>query len=161
MPHAAHPLRAARSRPQMSPRPVVLVLALLGAGVASAGEPPGLEIAPQVAAQYAAWNARDLDGYLAPYWHDGRFVCVTEGLVWVGWEEVHARLTRGYPDPEAAGHATLERLDVRQASDDAATSVEWWTMAFAHARLHGNTVSAWRRFSEGWRAISVCTSVNE
>ena len=60
-----------------------------------------------------------------------------------------------------AGIPLLERLQVNVVSPDTAVSVEWWTVHFRGADVHGNTSSAWKKFPEGWRAVESHTSSAE
>ena len=152
-------------------RSLFLALALLGNEIAPAWNPPAAtptvpssaegEIPALVASQYTAWNARDLEGYLRPFWHSPNLVYGVEGAIWVGWDEVRSRIMRDYPNPETMGHPVLERLEVHPVTADTVTTVEWWTMVFPHARVHGSTIDTWRHFAEGWRIVQTSTSVNQ
>ncbi len=160
-----------------------VMFALLGAGAASASAgpadaPPAAEIArtlpapaPQtdeqqiaalIAQQFAAWNARDLDGYLAPCWRSPLLIYAVDGSVWTGWDEVRARVARDYPDPAAMGKPVLERLQTNVLSPEMATTLEWWTVYFPGSKVRGFTTSAWRKVpGEGWRIVVVHTNTAE
>ena len=118
-------------------------------------------ITQEIASQYQAWNARDLDGYMAPFWRSPQLIYVVDSDVVIGWDNVCGLIHREYPPGLDAGHPILERLQVKMVNPDTAVSVEWWTVHFQNADVHGNTSSAWKKLPEGWRAIECHTSSAE
>ena len=120
--------------------------------------PDAQQIASLLAQQYAAWNARDLDGYMQAFWHSPLLVYISEETVWTGWDPVKANLERTYQNKDTMGHAVLERLQTNVISPETATTVEWWTVYLPAAKVHGFTSSPWRKFPEGWRIVEGHTS---
>ncbi|MBV8417238.1 MAG: DUF3225 domain-containing protein [Verrucomicrobia bacterium] len=118
-------------------------------------------ITQQIAKQYQSWIARDIDGYMAAFWKSPLLVYVIDSDVAIGWDNAYGMVRRDFPAGQDAGHPVLERLQVNVIGPDAAVSVEWWTVHFRGADVHGNTSSAWRKFSEGWRTIECHTSSSE
>jgi ketosteroid isomerase-like protein len=114
-----------------------------------------------IANQYQAWNARDIDGYMAAFWRSPLLIYVVDSDVLIGWDNAYGLIRREFPPGQDAGNASLERLQVNVASPDVAVSVEWWTVHFRGADVHGNTTSAWKKFPEGWRAVECHTSSAE
>src|SRR5207248_1230176 len=88
------------------------------------------QIATLLSQQYAAWDARDLEGYLAVFWRSPLLVYIVQQSIWMGWDDVHAHLEREYPDKNAMGHPVLERLQTNLVDAGTATTVEWWTAYF-------------------------------
>jgi ketosteroid isomerase-like protein len=111
--------------------------------------------------QYAAWNRHDIDAYMAAFWQSPSLIFVTEGQVCLGWQDTKAMFERNYPDRQSMGIAIPERIQVNMVSDDSATTLEWWTVRFKKANVHGISTASWRRFSEGWRIIENHTSSAE
>ena len=118
------------------------------------------QITEQIAKQYQAWSAHNIDGYMAPFWKSPLLIYVIDSDVILGWA-AYGTVRREFPDSQDAGIPALERLQVNVISADAAVSVEWWTVHFRGADVHGNTSSAWRKFPEGWRTIECHTSSSE
>ena len=116
------------------------------------------QIAALLAQQYAAWNARDLDGYMRVFWRSPLLVYITEGAVYTGWDQVRANIQRDYPDKNAMGNAVLERLQTNVISSGTALTIEWWTVYFRAAKVRGVTSSTWCKFPEGWCVIHVHTA---
>ena len=119
------------------------------------------EIADLVAQQFAAWNHRDIDGYMKAFWLSPQLIFAVEGEVWIGWDQVKANLLQEYSDPERMGNSILERLQTSIVSTETAMSVEWWSIAFRVTKVRGFTTSVWHRFPAGWRIIQGHTSVLE
>jgi hypothetical protein len=119
------------------------------------------EIADLVAQQFAAWNHRDIDGYMKPFWFSPQLIFAVEGEVWIGWDQVKANLLQQYSDTERMGNSILERLQTSIVSPETAMSVEWWSIAFRVTKVRGFTTSVWHRFPVGWRIIQGHTSVLE
>ena len=119
------------------------------------------EIANLVAQQFAAWNRRDIEGYMRVFWLSPKLIFAVEGEVWTGWDQVKANLLQEYSDPERMGNSILERLQTNIVSPETAMTVEWWSITFGVKKVRGFTTSAWHRFQVGWRIIQGHTSVLE
>jgi uncharacterized protein (TIGR02246 family) len=103
--------------------------------------------------QYAAWNRRDLDGYMVPFWQSPKLIFVSEGRVSRGWAEVKARMEQNYPDRNLMGIAIADNVQVSVLTDDTAMTIERWTVRFTRESVSGITTSSWRKFQEGWRIV--------
>jgi ketosteroid isomerase-like protein len=103
--------------------------------------------------QYTAWNRRDLDGYMVPFWQSPKLIFVSEGRVSRGWAEVKARMERNYPDRTLMGVASADSVQVSVVTDDSAMTIERWVVRFARESVKGITTSSWRKFQEGWRIV--------
>ncbi len=127
----------------------------------------------QIAAQevYAAmtrmiesWNAHNLESYLATLWHSPALVWVEDGLVLYGWQAVHERYVRGFDNPDAMGHATLDRAQVRMLDADSAIILERWTVTFKSSRhiVTGVDTCDLKRVDGLWRVtVSHSSSLDE
>jgi hypothetical protein len=111
--------------------------------------------------QYAAWNRRDLDGYLEAFWKSPNLLYELDTQVVFGWEDAKAMIERDYANRDAMGIAIPERIQVNVISADNATTVDWWTVQFKTTRVHGISTAAWKKFPEGWRMITAHASSSE
>jgi Protein of unknown function (DUF3225) len=118
-------------------------------------------ITAEIARQYQSWTARNIDGYMAPFWKSPLLVYIVDSYVMMGWDSAYGLIQRDFPVGHDAGNPALERLQINIAGPDAAVSVEWWTVHFKAVDVHGNTSSSWRKFPEGWRIIECHTSSSE
>ncbi|MBV9490334.1 MAG: DUF4440 domain-containing protein [Verrucomicrobia bacterium] len=80
------------------------------------------------------WNAHDLEGYLAVFWHSPALLWVEDGMVLNGWQALHDRFVRGFNNPEVMGRAALIRAQVRVLDDNSAVILEQWTVTFPQSR---------------------------
>lgn len=92
------------------------------------------EISAVLAAQAAAWNAGDLEAFMAYYWRspDLEFISSypekdpatgtlrTLTKTTRGWQATLDRYRRRYPTPEAMGTLTFSDLEIKTSNEDAA-----------------------------------------
>jgi ketosteroid isomerase-like protein len=111
--------------------------------------------------QYAAWNRHDIAGYLLPFWQSPSLLYVSDGQIFQGWQEVKGMMERNYPDRSTLGIAIPERIQVNIISNDAANSIDWWTIRFKTTSVHGVSTASWRKFPEGWRMTEAHASSSD
>jgi hypothetical protein len=119
------------------------------------------EIADLIRQQFAAWNRRDIDGYMKAFWASPLLIFAVESEVWVGWEQVKANLLHEYSDPDRMGKSALDRLQTNTVSSETAMTIEWWSIVFRATKVSGFTTSVWHKFPVGWRIIQGHSSVLE
>ena len=135
-------------------------------------------------AQAAAWNAADLDGYMAGYARTDSLRFASGGNLRQGWEAALAAYRTGYADAAAMGRLTFsapERVPVPGAApapsplhitplcDDSGAPPRW-ALAFGRWHLardgeepadapHGLFTLLLERRAEGWRVVHDHTSL--
>src|ERR1700739_4568601 len=60
-----------------------------------------------IANQYQAWNARDIDGYMAAFWRSPLLIYVVDSDVLIGWDNAYGLIRREFPPGQDAGNASL------------------------------------------------------
>jgi beta-aspartyl-peptidase (threonine type) len=109
--------------------------------------------------QVAAWNHRDLEGFMKGYWHSPALTFYSNGSTTAGWEETLARYRNRY---QSAGKemGTLEFTDLK-------IEVLGPAAAFVRGRFHlkmdsgpseGLFTLTFRKFADGWKIIHDHTS---
>jgi len=91
--------------------------------------PPEIEAAAIRATlerQVAAWNAGDIDGFMAGYWNSPEMTFVSGTTVTKGWAETLARYKSRYDTAEKRGRLAFSGLDVRLLGADAAVVLGRW-----------------------------------
>ena len=79
--------------------------------------------------QAAAWNAGDLEAFMAPYWHSSKLTFSSGGRVTRGWSATLANFRRRYPTREAMGRLTLVGdLEITELGKDAALVLGRWRL---------------------------------
>lgn len=81
---------------------------------------PEKEIQQVLNQQLKAWNAGDIDGFMAHYWKNDSLQFMTKNGVTQGWQPTLDRYKKGYPDRASMGKLdfqvyTIEMLSVTSA----------------------------------------------
>src|SRR5262249_35449610 len=82
-----------------------------------------------LAAQQAAWNRGDLDGYMAGYAHTSDLVFTSGGKIRRGWQETYDKYRAKYGgDRSTMGHLDFELLAVQSLGADGAIVLGRWKL---------------------------------
>ena len=122
----------------------------LGSARASADAGPELEAALQATA--AAWNAGDIDGFMAPYAPAATYMTAA-GLI--GVDAMRARyLTKYFTGAKPDQQLRFDQLDVRALGDDHALMTGRFTLAGGgKPEQTGRFSLVWMRTGAGWRIL--------
>ena len=110
------------------------------------------------------WNAHDIEGYMAHFWHSENFIYIMDGEEITGWGNLLAAYRAGYSDPSAMGTIDVQRTQIEMITPDVALMIDWWTARFpAHQSRpqHGTTSFTMRKFDDGWKAVAFHTTLME
>ena len=139
---------------------VFLTIVPVSAKQKRASEPkPVQEIRQVLDRQVAAWNHRDLEGFMKGYWHSPELTFYSGGTTVSGWEETLSRYRNRY---QSAGKemGMLEFSDLKIELLGPAA-------AFVRGRFHlkldgsesgGLFTLTFRKFTDGWKIIHDHTS---
>ncbi len=130
-----------------------MALPRLGAGA----EDPAVAITKLLAAQQAAWNARDIDGFMSYYLRSEDLTFQSGAARYRGWQTMLDRYKKNYAG-ESWGTLTFSDLEVHLLAPDAAYVLGRWSVASAGKPGQGVFTIILRRFPEGWRIIHDHTS---
>lgn len=102
-------------------------------------------ILERMSAQEAAWNAGDLDGFMAAYWRSDSLLFVGSRGPSRGWDTTLDNYRSSYPDRAAMGQLTFGVEELTFAGQDHALMLGSWRLD----RTEGlDTLSGW--FSLVW-----------
>jgi len=127
---------------------------------AAAGEQPGQGIAGRpaedvikgvLAAQAAAWNENDLDGFLAAYWQSPYARFVGGPQIVTGYDAIGAYYRSAYGAAGDLGKLTLSDLSVQLVTEDVATVVGRFRLENAAGVETGSYTLVMRRTDGRWR----------
>ena len=116
------------------------------------------EIRAVLAAQEAAWNRGEIDGFMAAYARSPETIFVSGDDVTRGWETVRDRYARKYDTRAKMGRLTYSRLTITAFCDDAAIILGSWSLERAGNHPHGKFTLFFRKLPEGWRIVLDHTS---
>jgi uncharacterized protein (TIGR02246 family) len=106
-----------------------------------------------LAAQVAAWNEGDLEGFMGGYWKDPDLRFVSGSAVLKGWKETFARYRDRYGAGTAMGRLSFEGLDVDLVSDDVATVIGRFRLVRSDGGESGAFTLVMKRFDGLWRIV--------
>ncbi len=148
-------------------RRLALPIALLVALVRCAGAAPAAargaeaEVRAVLAAQEAAWNRGDLEGFMAGYWRSDSLTFYSGGDVSHGWQMAHDRYQRRYQgEGREMGRLVVDLHEVGVLSRDAAIVKGTWRLQLKDSAPEGLFTLVLRRIpGQGWRIVHDHTSV--
>ena len=108
--------------------------------------------------QAEAWNAGDIDGYMAGYWRSEKLVFISGENVTRGWQPTLERYKKAYDSRAKMGVLTFSDVEVNVLSHDAAVVLGSWALKREKDDPHGKFTLTFRKLKEGWRIIMDHTS---
>jgi beta-aspartyl-peptidase (threonine type) len=134
-----------------------LVILALFSTVAAGDSQAVQDIQKVLADQAAAWNAKNLEGFMAYYWK-------SEGLTFQsgpnrlrGWQTMLDRYKKNYAG-DKWGVLSFSDLEVNVLAPDAAYVLGRWKLDGTAQPLGGVFTLVFRKFPEGWRIVHDHTS---
>ena len=114
-----------------------------------------------LARQVAAWNHRDLEGFMKGYWRSPELTFYSGGTTVSGWEETLARYRNRY---QSAGKemGKLEFLDLKieLLGPSAAFVRGQFHLKMDSSESSGLFTLTFRKFADGWKIIHDHTSTS-
>ena len=116
-----------------------------------------------LASQESAWNAKDLDGFMAGYWRSDDLKFLSDDDVTTGWQATYDRYHAKYvAGDNKMGKLTFTVLDVDVVSSDAAIVRGRWALVKPDGSTpHGLFTLLFRRIDGEWKIVSDHTSAAE
>ena len=112
-------------------------------------------------AQRDAWNAGDLEGYMAGYEHSDALVFTSGGNIRRGWQETHDKYAARYGgDSSTMGHLEFELHEVRPLGADGAVVLGHWYLTETPESGSGVFSVVFLRTAEGWKVVHDHTSAS-
>ena len=111
--------------------------------------------------QQDAWNAGDIDGFLARgYWNDDRVTFLSGGTWTRGYEPVMARFKKRYAEEgNEMGRLTFTDLETLVLDPQAGMVRGRWHLVYSDGSNDGGLFTLlMRQFEEGWRIVHDHTS---
>jgi ketosteroid isomerase-like protein len=112
-------------------------------------------------AQMTAWNAGDIDGYMAGYAKIDGLVFTSGGKIRRGFQQTHDAFKNKYAkDPSAMGHLVFEILSIDPVGADGAVVLGNWVLTNSPSDGRGVFSVILERRPEGWKVIHDHTSAS-
>ncbi|MEZ5428644.1 MAG: DUF4440 domain-containing protein [Pyrinomonadaceae bacterium] len=113
--------------------------------------------------QTAAWNAGDIEGFMAGYWNSPEMKFVSGDNVARGWQAALDRYKKSYDSRAKMGVLTFSDLEINILSKDAAVVLGSWALEREidgkKDNPHGKFTLIFRKFKDGgWKIVHDHTS---
>jgi beta-aspartyl-peptidase (threonine type) len=128
---------------------IIFLVAALSPGQAEKTKAELLDI---LAIQKAAWNERNIEGFMAYYWKSDRFTFQTGANRLHGWNALLERYQKSYAG-ENWGKLDFTDLEVNVLDADCAYVLGRWKLELKEAVREGVFTIIFKRLPEGWRII--------
>jgi len=104
--------------------------------------------------QEIAWNAGNLEGFMAGYWHSDslRFIG-SRGLTY-GWQQTLDNYKKSYPNKDAMGTLTFNILSVETLSRKSAFVIGKWHLKRTKDELSGHYTLLWKKVKGKWVIVA-------
>jgi uncharacterized protein (TIGR02246 family) len=102
----------------------------------------------------ALWNAHDIEHYMENFWKSDNLLIVSDGEQILGWSNLLATYQRSYPNRNAMGVLTLERVKIQSLGPDLALALSWWTIQCGGHNSYSTDTAVFRKFPDGWKVVT-------
>lgn len=111
--------------------------------------------------QAAAWNRRDLEGYMKGYWHSDDLTFYSGGSKVSGWQPTLERYRNRYQgEGREMGQLDFSELRIELLGPDSAFVRGRWRLKMQTSELGGLFTLIFRKLPEGWRITHDHTSAS-
>lgn len=121
------------------------------------------EIHRLLTTQVAAWNNKDLEGFMAGYWRSPDLTFFSGGNIAQGWQAALERYQRNYQATgKEMGHLEFQDLNIALLGERSAVVTGRWHLTMSDGKTpHGLFTLILRRFPDGWHIVHDHTSSAE
>lgn len=139
---------------------ILLTIAPASARQKRAQEPKAVqEIRQVLASQVAAWNHRDLEGFMKGYWRSPELTFYSGGTIVSGWEETLARYRNRYQSAgKEMGKLEFGEMKFELLGPGAAFVRGQFHLKMDSSESAGLFTLTFRKFADGWKIIHDHTS---
>lgn len=138
----------------------LLIIIQASAKQKSVAEPKAAQEIRQVLdRQVAAWNHRDLEGFMKGYWHSPDLTFYSGGTIVSGWEETLSRYRNRYQSAgREMGELEFSDLKIELLGPAAAFVRGHFHLKMGGSESGGLFTLTFRKFPDGWKIIHDHTS---
>jgi hypothetical protein len=103
--------------------------------------------------QEEAWNEKNIEGFMEPYWHSEELRFMGKSGVTLGWQSTLDRYKKNYT-PENMGRLRFDDLHFDVLSSEATWVDGRWMLFRDHDTLSGRFSLLWKRMDEKWQIVA-------
>ena len=139
--------------------------ALILASTAFVADPPmkpEARVRAVLAAQVAAWNKGDLDGFMTGYWDSDDLSFYSAGTITKGKKNIAERYTKRYKaEGKEMGQLAFSDIEVQMLGEDTAIVRGRWKLVLKQETPDGLYTLIMKKFPAGWKIVHDHTSASE
>lgn len=138
----------------------LLVLPVINAFAQGSDDNVSVAVRRVLDEQQSAWNRRDLDGFMAGYWHSPDLTFISGGTKTSGWQATIDRYRKKYQsEGHQMGKLEFSDLNIQTLSSDSAFVRGSWRLTMPDGKTpHGLFTLIFRNFPDGWKIVHDHTS---
>ncbi len=110
------------------------------------------EIRTVLQRQQAAWNAHDIEGFMADYWKSEKLTFQSGGKRYLGWDTLLQRYKTNYAGTQM-GKLSFSGIEVQILSKEYAYVLGRWKVEQKESASEGVFTIILKRFASGWKII--------
>jgi ketosteroid isomerase-like protein len=132
-----------------------LIFLSIPVGAKQRSESPAVrEIRAVLDRQVAAWNRRDIEGFMAGYWRSPDLTFYSGGTETKGWQGTIDRYRASYlSEGREMGQLTFSDLRIEVLGKDSAFVRGRWQLKMSNTSPGGLFTLIFRKFSDGWKIV--------
>jgi ketosteroid isomerase-like protein len=140
---------------------VLIVVCLLAHPFSYTQQTAATEIEAVLHAQQDAWNAHNLEAFMAGYWNSPELTFFSGGTAAHGWQAAIERYRKNYQSGgKEMGKLEFADLQVTPLGPDSAFVRGSWHLAMSDGKTpHGLFTLVFRKFADGWKIVHDHSSI--
>lgn len=103
-----------------------------------------------LAAQQAAWNKGDIDGFMQGYWQSDSLMFIGKSGITYGWQKTLENYKKSYPDTAAMGKLDFEFIETKRLSAIYYFVTGKWHLARSMGDIGGHFTLLFRKIKGKW-----------
>ena len=104
--------------------------------------------------QLAAWNAGDINRFMATYWASDSLMFIGKSGVTYGWQKTLDNYKKGYPDTVAMGKLDFTILQINRISPQYFFVAGKWQLTRSIGNVGGAFTLLFRKIRNKWLIIA-------
>ncbi|MEO6488705.1 MAG: DUF4440 domain-containing protein [Ferruginibacter sp.] len=104
--------------------------------------------------QTKAWNAGDINSFMATYWQSDSLMFIGKTGITYGWEKTKQNYIKSYPDTTTMGKLDFEILQIKRLSVLYFSVVGKWHLTRSIGDLNGHFTLLYKKIKGRWVIVS-------
>ncbi len=136
----------------MNLKTILIILLIFSSGKILSQKPKkqAAEVSACMALQEKAWNAFDIDGFMAYYWNSDSLMFIGSKGITYGWKQTHANYKKNYASSDLMGHLSFTNISMEVLSKDAVHVVGKWLIKRKDTEIGGHYSLLWKKINGKW-----------